>query len=38
MHYLIALVCTVLLNSTAVASSTPEGTLLIALFTLLATP
>ena len=27
MHYLIALVCTVLLNSTAVASSTPEGTL-----------
>jgi hypothetical protein len=27
MHYLIALVCTVLLNSTAAASSTPEGTL-----------
>ena len=27
MHYLIALVCTVLLNSTAIASSTPEETL-----------
>jgi hypothetical protein len=27
MHYLIALVCAVLLNSTAVASSSPEGTL-----------
>lgn len=27
MRYLIALVCAVLLNSTAVASSSPEGTL-----------